>query len=352
MENEVMNFISVCMIVSVCLSYCYVISSEVPKGFLRLLFFLPIISIFLLLPWIHSTVLFQLYTGIFIAWHANFNLLLIALGQDDPLSTDPSLSLQSFIMVTALPIKIKRFSAKENSMSTNELHSPLVFAINAILWYSVVQIYVNKPYMLLENVMVRRSLYTARMILHEQIVFTLVGWAARALLKCQLEAQFDNPHLATSVQDFWGRRWNLMSSSLLKSTVYLPTRSIFLPIMGRRWAVYPAVITTFTVSGLMHEMFFFYATDQWPTWKVMWFYVINGVWVGIEIELKKRALEKGWNLHNMISWLLTLAFIVGGGTWLSYTELMDSGVDAREIQEYSTLANDVKTYFALAVAMD
>ncbi|KAL5700816.1 hypothetical protein ACHQM5_026223 [Ranunculus cassubicifolius] len=344
MESEIMNFVSVCMIVSVCLAYCYFISSKVPKGYLRLLFFLPIISIFLLLPCIHSTVFFQLYTGIFIAWFANFKLLLIALGQNDPLSKDPTLSLQCFIMVTALPIKIKRSGVKEKSMSTDELHSPLVFAINAILWYSVVQIYVNKPYML-ENLMVRRFLYTARMILNEQIVFTLVGWAARALLKCQLEAQFDNPHLATSVQDFWGRRWNLMSSSLLKSTVYLPTRSIFLPIMGRRWAVYPAVLTTFTVSGLMHEMFYIYATDQWPTWEVMWFFVINGVWVAIEIELKKKALEIGWSLHNMVSLLLTLGFIVATGTWLVCTELMDSGLDAREIQEYSTLVDDVKNMF-------
>lgn len=38
---------------------------------------------------------------------------------------------------------------------------------------------------------------------------------------------FDEPYLATSLQDFWGRRWNLMVSSIFRSAIYAPTRDVF-----------------------------------------------------------------------------------------------------------------------------
>ncbi|KAJ6779053.1 LONG-CHAIN-ALCOHOL O-FATTY-ACYLTRANSFERASE 3-RELATED [Salix koriyanagi] len=38
----------------------------------------------------------------------------------------------------------------------------------------------------------------------------MVAYMVRILSGLELEPQFNDPYLSTSLQDFWGRRWNLM----------------------------------------------------------------------------------------------------------------------------------------------
>ena len=37
-----------------------------------------------------------------------------------------------------------------------------------------------------------------------------------------LQPHFDSPYLATSLRDFWGRRWNLTAANTLRFLVYEP----------------------------------------------------------------------------------------------------------------------------------
>lgn len=89
---------------------------------------------------------------------------------------------------------------------------------------------------------------------------------------------FDPPWLATSMADFWGRRWNITTSHMLRATVYDPIvegrfvkakpgsarRAGYASTKLRRGA---ALWATFLVSGIVHETIFWLVN---PSGKVTW----------------------------------------------------------------------------------
>ncbi|OVA20216.1 hypothetical protein BVC80_157g2 [Macleaya cordata] len=125
----------------------------------------------------------------------------------------------------------------------------------------------------------------------------MVGTLAQAILGLELEPHSNNPYLSTSLQDFWGRRWNLPITNILRPTIYDPMRYIFTRIFGRRWATFPSVLITFMVSGLMHELMFYNMRNVKPTWEVTWSLLFHGFCTATEIEVKK-ALDGRWQLHR------------------------------------------------------
>jgi hypothetical protein len=56
---------------------------------------------------------------------------------------------------------------------------------------------------------------------------------------------FANPAAATSLRDFWGRRWNRIMSGLLRDLVFLP--------LSRWVGVAGAALVVFLYSGVVHE---------------------------------------------------------------------------------------------------
>jgi alginate O-acetyltransferase complex protein AlgI len=81
------------------------------------------------------------------------------------------------------------------------------------------------------------------LILH----FGLFHLAAGAWRIAGVDARplFRAPLRATSLTEFWGRRWNLAFSEMTALGVYRPLRS--------RWGTAPALTAAFLVSGLLHE---------------------------------------------------------------------------------------------------
>ncbi|GFY90649.1 MBOAT (membrane bound O-acyl transferase) family protein [Actinidia rufa] len=136
-------------------------------------------------------------------------------------SSNPPITLRHFILFACLPIKYK------------ELIHPKVILV----------FYCLHVYLMLELLLVTAA--------------ALVPTVAR--LELELERPFNEPYLSTSLQNFWGRRWNLIVSDILRSIVYHPVRSICSPLIGKKWAVVPAVLATFFVSGIMHELIFYHA---------------------------------------------------------------------------------------------
>ncbi|KAF5183800.1 Acyl-coa--sterol o-acyltransferase [Thalictrum thalictroides] len=187
------------------------------------------------------------------------------------------------------------------------------------------------------------------MMFGTQIQFALLATLANLFIGQELEPQFNNPHLSTSLGNFWSKRWNLMMSKSLKSVIHEPTRSLFTPVLGRRWAIHPAILATYVVSGLMHELIHFYVGRIWPTWEVMWFFIIHGLCVTIEVEIKKKASKNGWKLNPIISTPLTVGFVMATGIWLCYAELIHCGADVREIEEYVALIDYVKHRLRIAL---
>ncbi|CAN7122231.1 unnamed protein product [Brassica rapa subsp. narinosa] len=84
-------------------------------------------------------------------------------------------------------------------------------------------------------------------------------------LGCDLELPFNEPYFATSLQDFWGRRWNLMVPSILRPVIFVLVGRITEGKMISDQALFLGVFATFIVSGAVHELLFFYFTRDRPT---------------------------------------------------------------------------------------
>ena len=71
------------------------------------------------------------------------------------------------------------------------------------------------------------------------LIFRAMGFAVEKLWDC--------PVAATSLGDFWGRRWNRVVSGLLREVIFFP--------VARRAGARVALFAVFAYSGLYHEIF-------------------------------------------------------------------------------------------------
>ncbi|KAL0301097.1 UNVERIFIED_CONTAM: Long-chain-alcohol O-fatty-acyltransferase [Sesamum radiatum] len=315
----------------VSLIFCHQIAARIPTGAARLLSVLPVIYLFTTLPLRLSSIHLGAPTIFYLVWLGNFKLLLFSFNQG-PLSATPPLSLLRFISVGLLPIKTKQTPSPESS---SDHKRPLLLLLKCGLLAVIVASYKYReflhPYLIM-------ALYCCHVYLGVELILAIAALPAKALLGVELEPQFDEPYLATSLQDFWGRRWNLMVTSILRPTVYHPVRRISTRILGRSsWALAPAILATFLVSGLMHEVIYYYMSRASPTWEVTWFFVLHGVCVAAEVALKK-AVGRRWQLHRAVSGTLTVGFVVVTGAWLFFPQVTRNGLDTRAINEYSIVA--------------
>ncbi|XP_030552996.1 acyl-CoA--sterol O-acyltransferase 1-like [Rhodamnia argentea] len=322
METEVHNFVFVWISVVAALIYCRYISDLVPVGPKRLLLFLPVILLFLLLPLRLTTISLGGLTAFFVAWLCNFKLLLLACGKGPLAPPSPPLSLPLFVAVASLPIKISPSAgaaASKNGGGGDGLKSPANYVAKCLLVASLFPLYQQSDYVHEKVMMVA---YSIHMYIGLEVALAAVGTVAGRLIGAAVEPQFDEPYLATSLQDFWGRRWNLMVTSILRPSVYDPVWSASGHLVGRRWATLPAVLATFAVSALMHELIFYYIGRKEPAWVVTWFFLLHGVAVAAEVAAKKALRSTRWRLPAEASRPLTVGFVVVTGFWLFLPPLL------------------------------
>ncbi|KAL5702667.1 hypothetical protein ACHQM5_027853 [Ranunculus cassubicifolius] len=130
------------------------------------------------------------------------------------------------LQLQASPLRLQLQSPSPSPK--NGLKSPLNYAIKALLLALVIKSYDYRPF-LNQNVIL--TLYSLHIYLAVEILLAMSVLPARSIFKFEIEPQFNDPYRTTSLQDFWGRRWNLMVTGILRPTVYLPTRGICKP----RW---------------------------------------------------------------------------------------------------------------------
>ncbi|KAI3419311.1 MBOAT_2 domain-containing protein [Psidium guajava] len=319
METELHNFVFVWVSVVAALIYCRYISGLVPVGPRRLLSFLPVILLFLLLPLRLTTISLGGLTAFFVAWLCNFKLLLLAFGKGPLAPPSPPLSLPLFVAVASLPIKISPSPDSKNGGGGDGLKSPANYVAKCLLVLSLFPLYQRSEYVHEKFMMMA---YSIHMYIALEVALAAVGAAAGRLIGAAVEPQFDEPYLATSLQDFWGRRWNLMVTSILRPSVYDPVRSASGRLVGRRWATLPAVLATFAVSALMHELIFYYIGRKEPAWVVTWFFLLHGVATAAEVAAKKALRGTRWRLPAEASRPLTVGFVVVTGFWLFLPPLL------------------------------
>ncbi|KAM7492747.1 hypothetical protein LguiA_035668 [Lonicera macranthoides] len=258
MEGEIKNIIYVCLSIIASLGYCYFICSKIPKGFYRFVSLLPIFSLFTILPLSLSSAFSTAVTALFITWLANLKLLLFAF---DGAPLYPPKSLILFITLASFPIKIRsngsRQSSKPKSKSKSNL-KPLNLAVEVLAFAILMSLLFRYKDLLHPTFLL--LFYCCLVFLLVDILVAFSSAIVWILVGLELEPPSDEPYLSTSLQDFWGRRWNLMVSNTLRHTVFEPVRTACGPILGNDWAPIPAVLASFAVSGLMHELLFFYVT--------------------------------------------------------------------------------------------
>ncbi|PON84805.1 Acyl-CoA--sterol O-acyltransferase [Trema orientale] len=372
MEGEMNKFFKVCLAIVVSLTYCYVIGKIVSKGAKRLICVLPIVCLFLYLPLNLSSINCGGITGFFISWLANFKLLLFAFGKG-PLALDPpNNSLGRFIAYACFPIEIPKNppqidqkvhnpsppkSTKHNpngknrenpsrkpldkpkNASNHMIQSPtksnsrgqnrenpshktpkqgqkwvLVYALKAlVLAILVTRVFDYKEYMHSKVILFLYSLYIYLIL---DIILATTAGLARALKGVELEPHFDEPYLSSSLQDFW----------------------------GRRWASIPAVTATFMVSGLMHELIFYYWCRVWPTWEATWFFILHGSCLSAEIVLKRVVgTTDTWRVSRLISGPLTVGFVMESCFRLLFPHVIQCKTDLRLLQEYDAIGAFLKS---------
>ncbi|KAF6138779.1 hypothetical protein GIB67_039118, partial [Kingdonia uniflora] len=335
MGEEIKSLAKVWVTVLASLCYVYFIVSKISKGKLRLLSLLPVIALFTLLPMSLLTVHLCGLTALLVTWLANFRLLLFAFDQgplslERPIPGQSFISLLRFLSVACLPIKIKAQQTTKKG-----LKSPTNYAIKALLLAIVIHTYGYKKHLHRDVVLALNCCLT---YFSAEIILAMCAAPAQAVLGLEIEPQFDEPYLSTSLQDFWGKRWNLIVPSILRPTVYYPIRT---RILGKRWALTVAVVSTFVVSGLMHELFYYYLTRVMPTWEVTMFFVLHGFCLALEIIVKK-AVGDRWRLHPVISRALTIGFVSISSFWFFFPQMTRHGVDEKVVQEYGILYRYVK----------
>ncbi|KAJ4837261.1 hypothetical protein Tsubulata_013417 [Turnera subulata] len=337
MEEEFKNLIKVSFCVLISLIYCHLISSNISKGKFRLLSITPIIFVFTILPTFLTFLLPNAIATLFLTWMANFKLLLFAFGQG-PLASDSHQpkSLIQLISIACLPIKIKRNESNPSSKKSPKL--PLNWPIKFLLL--AISVGLHDYMKLIVHPKIVSLSYFGFVYLALDIIFGACNTIVHFILKVDLEQPSDEPYLATSLQDFWRRRWNLMVTNLLSHTIFKPVRSSLETLLGQ-WAPLPATLATFVVSGLMHELIFYRLTRISPSWEVTCFFVLQGLCVVVEFGLKT-LLAGRWRLYPAASTLLTVGFVLATANWLLFPPLVRTGADERVSDEYKMVLKFMK----------
>lgn len=105
-----------------------------------------------------------------------------------------------------------------------------------------------------------------------------------ALAQFQAKVMFDQPLLkATSISDFWSRRWNMLIHGLFK-------RTVFAPLTRRGYTPWLSGALAFAISGLFHEYAFSLAQPavRDSLGRCLCFFVAQAPLVSAEKALRKR----------------------------------------------------------------
>ncbi|XP_015081593.1 probable long-chain-alcohol O-fatty-acyltransferase 5 [Solanum pennellii] len=321
------NYICFSVIPSLC--YCYFISAKIPKGIPRLISLLPIFYLFTILPLYFSSAFLTAITTFSITWLAIFKLVLFAFDQGPLIhnaSNQKIISLPVFISIAALPL---RTTFTPNPNRKNPMSSALQLVIFAVLMEIVLH---HKSEIHPKLVLI---FYSVMIFLMIDILISLSSLIVKNFLclDIEIESPSDEPYFSTSLQDFWGRRWNLTVTHTLRFTVYNPVRLVLLNVIGRKWAQHSASLATFLVSGLMHELIFYYVNNgARPSGEITGFFMLHGLCLMVEIEVKK-ALKDTLRLPGLVSGPLAVGFVVVTALRLFFPPIIRNGVDESILEE-------------------
>jgi hypothetical protein len=240
MDSELGSLLKVSAAVWAAMSYVRVASAFIRPGAARLGALLPVVALFYAIPFAFSTTTFRGISAFFLCWLGTFKLLLLAAGRG-PL--DPFLSLPHFVFSASLPVKFQQptSSSKAKKQDPTSAHSR--YGLGKVLISGTVIPFIVYAFQFKHamNQWQLLLMYTVCICLSLELVLASVRTFIHGVLGMEMEPQVDRPYLASSLGDFWGRRWNLMVPAILRPSVYGPVRARFGDAAG--------VLASFLVSG-------------------------------------------------------------------------------------------------------
>ncbi|CAO2041802.1 unnamed protein product [Urochloa humidicola] len=316
---------TVSLAVSAAALYARAASSRLRPGFPRLAALLPVLAFLAAAPLAFpSSAILRGVAGFFFAWLGAFKVALLAAGRG-PL--DPSLPILPFLFAAALPIKLRpraRPGAAPNSRSPVSLVS---CAVKAAVIAALLRVYKFKDRL---HLYARLALYGVHMYCFADLLLPCIAAVAGAL-GMEVEPQFDRPYLASSLRDFWGRRWNLMVPAILRPSVYGPVRA--------RAGKAAGVVAAFLVSGLMHEVLVYYITLRPPTGEMTAFFLLHGSSCVAEEWCARRRAARGWPPPpRPVATLLVVVFVAATAFWLFFPPICRDGGEDVLMEEWETVA--------------
>jgi hypothetical protein len=105
------------------------------------------------------------------------------------------------------------------------------------------------------------------------------------------------PYLATSLADFWSRRWNSIINTLLREHVYRP--------FANRGAIV-AMTWVFAASAALHAYLVGMLLGVWATLAWVAFFLVQAAGMWLERRLRVRRWPKAWGRAWTLGWLLVL----------------------------------------------
>ncbi|KAG7536432.1 hypothetical protein ISN44_As13g003820 [Arabidopsis suecica] len=134
-----------------------------------------------------------------------------------------------------------------------------------------------------------------------------------------------------------------MVPAILQPAIYTPMRRVSERRMSSGWALFPGILVTFFVSGLVHDLLFFYLTREMPAGEVTLFFMLQGVCLAAELAVKKKTtVTQRWQLSPAVSRILTVRFVFVTGSWLMTPQLVRSGVLEKYTNEALFFVNFIK----------
>ncbi|CAL4890082.1 unnamed protein product [Urochloa decumbens] len=299
-------------------------SSWLRPGFPRLAALLPVAAFFVAAPLAFSSAIVRGLAAFFLAWLGAFKVVLLAAGRG-PL--DPTLPVLPFVFTTALPIKLKCGAAGAAASKVKSI-SPISCAVKVALTAAILHVYQYKDQL---NLYIRLALYGIHIYCFLDLLLPCIA-AVGAALGMEIEPQFDVPYLASSLREFWGRRWNLMVSAILRPSVYDSVRA--------RAGKAAATLATFLVSGLMHEAMVYYLTLRSPTGEMTAFFLLHGACCVAEELCVRRWAARGRRrpLPRPVATLLVVVFVAGTAFWLFFPPICREGSEEMLLEEWASLA--------------
>jgi alginate O-acetyltransferase complex protein AlgI len=112
-----------------------------------------------------------------------------------------------------------------------------------------------------------------------------------------VEKPWDNPAVATSLRDFWGRRWNRLMSGMLRDLLFIP--------LARWVGVVGATAAVFVYSGVLHEFVSVLARGGYGG-PLLYFLIQGGGFLLEGTRLGRFLVRWPW-----LGWCWTMLVVVG-----------------------------------------